>query len=90
MPGAGCVPSKLRSPTDADRRAAVPAGGPGRVRTAAKSQVKGHDKVMEPYREMTRYRAYQGKLAGQPVEGTFRRATAFLRLAAEGSSLSRT
>jgi hypothetical protein len=40
--------------------------------------------------EMTRYRAYQAQLAGQPVGETFRRATAFLRLAAEGSSLSRT
>jgi hypothetical protein len=40
--------------------------------------------------EMTRYRAYQARLAGQPVGATFRRATAFLRLAAEGSSLSRT
>ena len=40
--------------------------------------------------EMTRYRAYQAQLASQPVGATFRRATAFLRLAAEGSSLSRT
>jgi hypothetical protein len=40
--------------------------------------------------EMTRYRAYQAQLAGQPVGATFRRAAAFLRLAAEGSSLSRT
>jgi hypothetical protein len=40
--------------------------------------------------EMTRYRAHQAQLAGQPVGATFRRATAFLRLAAEGSSLSRT
>ena len=40
--------------------------------------------------EMTRYRAYQAQLAGQPVGATFRHATAFLRLAAEGSSLSRT
>ena len=40
--------------------------------------------------EMTRYRAYQAQLAGQPVGATFRRANAFLRLAAEGSSLSRT
>jgi hypothetical protein len=40
--------------------------------------------------EMTRYCAYQAQLAGQPIGETFRRATAFLRLAAEGSSLSRT
>ena len=40
--------------------------------------------------EMSRYRAYQAQLAGQPIGETFRRATAFLRLAAEGSSLSRT
>ena len=40
--------------------------------------------------ELTRYRAYQAQLAGQPIGETFRRATAFLRLAAEGSSLSRT
>jgi len=40
--------------------------------------------------EMTRYRAYQAQLAGQPIGETFSRATAFLRLAAEGSSLSRT
>jgi hypothetical protein len=39
---------------------------------------------------MTRYRAYQAQLAGQPVGATFRHATAFLRLAAEGTSLSRT
>ncbi len=39
--------------------------------------------------EMTRYRAYQAQLAGQPIGETFSRATAFLRLAAEGSSLSR-
>ena len=39
---------------------------------------------------MTRYRAYQAQLAGQPIGETFRRVTAFLRLAAEGSSLSRT
>ena len=38
--------------------------------------------------EMTRYRAYQAQLAGHPVGETFSRATAFLRLAAEGSSLS--
>jgi hypothetical protein len=40
--------------------------------------------------EMTRHRADQAQLAGQPIGETFRRATAFLRLAAEGSSLSRT
>jgi len=40
--------------------------------------------------EMTRYRAYQAQLAGQPVGATFRHATAFLLLAAEGTSLSRT
>ncbi len=40
--------------------------------------------------EMTRYRAYQAQLAGQPIGETFSQATAFLRLAAEGSSLSRT
>ena len=36
--------------------------------------------------EMTRYRAYQAQLAGQPIGETFSRATAFLLLAAEGSS----
>ena len=41
-----------------------------------------------PEWDMTRYRAYQAQLAGQPVGATFRRAAAFLRLAAEGSSLS--
>ena len=40
--------------------------------------------------EMARYRAYQAQLAGQPIGETFRRATAFLRLAVDGSSLSRT
>ena len=39
--------------------------------------------------EMTRYRAYQAQLAGQPIGDTFSRATAFLRLAAESGSLSR-
>jgi len=33
--------------------------------------------------EMTRYREYQARLAGQPVGDTFRRAAAFLRLASE-------
>jgi hypothetical protein len=40
--------------------------------------------------EMTRYRSYQAQLAGQPIGETFSRATAFLNLAAEYSSLSRT
>ena len=40
--------------------------------------------------EMTRYRAYQAQLAAQPIGETFSRATAFLRLAIEGSSLSHT
>ena len=40
--------------------------------------------------ELTRYRAYQAQLAGQPIGETFSQATAFLRLAAEGSSLSGT
>jgi hypothetical protein len=40
--------------------------------------------------EMTRYRAYQAQLAGQPIGQAFSRATAFLRLAVEGSSLSHT
>ena len=40
--------------------------------------------------EMTRYRAYQAQLAGQPIGETFSRATAFLRLAAESSNLIRT
>jgi hypothetical protein len=35
--------------------------------------------------EMTRYRAYQVRLAGRPVGETFERAAAFLRLAADGS-----
>ena len=39
--------------------------------------------------EMTRYRAYQARLAAQPIGETFIQAVAFLRLAAEGSSLSR-
>jgi len=34
--------------------------------------------------EMTRYLAYQARLAGQPIGETFRRAAAFLRLASEG------
>jgi hypothetical protein len=38
--------------------------------------------------EMTRYRAYQAQLAGQPIGDTFSRATAFLRLADEASSLT--
>jgi hypothetical protein len=38
--------------------------------------------------EMTRYHAYQAQLAGHPIGETFTRATAFLRLAAEGNSLS--
>jgi hypothetical protein len=40
--------------------------------------------------EMTRYRSYQAQLAGQLIGDTFSRATAFLRLADEASSLSRT
>jgi hypothetical protein len=40
--------------------------------------------------EMTRYHAYQAQLAGQPIGETFSRATSFLRLAVEGSSLSHT
>ena len=39
---------------------------------------------------MTRYWAYQARLAGRPVGHTFSQATAFLYLAADGSSLSRT
>jgi hypothetical protein len=39
--------------------------------------------------EMSRYRAYQAQLAGRPIGETFTRAAAFLRLAAEGNSLSR-
>ncbi len=39
--------------------------------------------------EMTRYRAYQAQLAGQPAGETFSRAVAFLRQAAEDSSLTR-
>jgi hypothetical protein len=38
--------------------------------------------------EMTRYRAYQAQLAGQPLGDTFSRATAFLRLTDEASSLT--
>jgi hypothetical protein len=37
--------------------------------------------------EMTRYRDYQARLAGRPVGETFRRAAAFLNLAADGSLL---
>ena len=37
--------------------------------------------------EMTRYREYQGNLAGRPIGETFRRAAAFLNLAAAGSLL---
>ena len=33
--------------------------------------------------EMTRYREYQGRLAGKPIGEAFRRAVAFLRLASE-------
>jgi hypothetical protein len=40
--------------------------------------------------EMTRYLSYQAQLAGQSIGETFSRATAFLNLAAEDSSLSRT
>ena len=40
--------------------------------------------------EMTRYRAYQARLAAQPIGETFIQAVAFLRLAAESGSLSRT
>jgi hypothetical protein len=40
--------------------------------------------------EMTRYRAYQAQLAGRLTGETFTDAVAFLRRAAEGSSLSRT
>ena len=38
--------------------------------------------------EMTRYRACQAQLAGQPVGETFSRTAAFLRLAADGTSLT--
>ncbi len=37
--------------------------------------------------EMTRYRAYQAQLAGHPIGDTFGSATAFLRLAVEGTTL---
>ena len=40
--------------------------------------------------ELTRYRAYQAQLAGHPIGETFSHTVAFLSLAAEGSSLSRT
>ena len=40
--------------------------------------------------EMTRYRAYQARLAAQPIGDTFIQAVAFLRLAAESGTLSRT
>jgi hypothetical protein len=40
--------------------------------------------------EMTRYLSYQAQLAGHSIGETFSRATAFLNLAAEDSSLSRT
>ena len=40
--------------------------------------------------EMTRYWSYQAQLAGQPIGETFSRAAAFLSLADEYSSLSRT
>jgi hypothetical protein len=40
--------------------------------------------------EMTRYLSYQAQLAGQSIGETFSRATAFLSLAAEDSSHSRT
>lgn len=39
--------------------------------------------------ELTRYRAYQARLAGHPVGETFTLATAFLGLVAEEGSLSR-
>jgi len=39
--------------------------------------------------ELTRYRAYQARLAGHPVGEAFTRATAFLVLVAEEGSLSR-
>jgi hypothetical protein len=39
--------------------------------------------------ELTRYRAYQRRLAGRPVGETFGHAVAFLRLAADSSSLTR-
>ena len=35
--------------------------------------------------EMTRYRAYQARLAGKPIGETFTRAVAFLRLASESA-----
>jgi hypothetical protein len=35
--------------------------------------------------EMTRYREYQARLAGNPIGKTFSRAAAFLRLASDGS-----
>ena len=38
----------------------------------------------------TRYRAYQARLAAQPIGDTFIQAVAFLRLAAESGTLSRT
>ncbi len=38
--------------------------------------------------EMTRYRAYQARLAGRPAGDTFTHATDFLRLAAEAGRLS--
>ena len=38
--------------------------------------------------ELTRYRAYQAQLAGRAVGETFIQTVAFLRLAAEGSSLT--
>jgi endogenous inhibitor of DNA gyrase (YacG/DUF329 family) len=39
--------------------------------------------------ELRRYRAYQARLAGQPVGETFRRAAAFLNLVCQPANLSR-
>jgi len=36
--------------------------------------------------ELARYRAYQSRLAGRPVQETFRRAATFLKAAADGVS----
>jgi hypothetical protein len=69
-----------------------PGAGTGRITAWAWKPMPEPELATLPRRrqawEMTRYRAYQAHLAGRTVETTFRLATAFLQLAADGASIT--
>jgi hypothetical protein len=74
----------------------APGSGPGAGRIAAWAWTPVPEPALASHAprarewEMTRYRAYQAQLACKLIGKTFSQATDFLRLAVEGSSLSRT